>query len=131
MKKLFVLLTVLLFTNIAFADEWQEPPTQFAIVFSPGLKWPVEGGVEFSNPNVQAHAGYWKSQAALIEKGGPFAGRQGGMILLKSGISLEDAQKLATQDPAVQSQFFNVDVQTWMLFFNNVESGLKKSGEER
>lgn len=121
MKKLFVLFTVFLFTNIAFAEEWQQPPVQFVVAFSPGMKWPSDGNVDFSNPDVQSHVNYWHAQSAQIEKGGPFAGRQGGMILLKLGTSLEEAQRLASQDPAVQNQFFNVDVRAWMLFFNNAE----------
>lgn len=117
MKSLILALTIL-FAPLVLADQ-QGPATQYVIVITPGVNWPIDGKLDSNNPEIQKHGAYWGSQSALIEKGGPFIGRGSGMMLVKLGTSLEAAQKAASADPAVQSQFLNAEVRQWLLFLNN------------
>ncbi len=120
MKNIFLALTVLFFANIAFAaDEPSQVPTQYVIVITPGVKWPMDGKVDGNTPFVQKHGAYWGANSAWVEKGGPFLARGSGMMLIKSGTSLEAVQKLASEDPAVQDLFMNAEVRDWILYLDS------------
>lgn len=119
MKNLiFFFLAALSFTVTA----QQPPPVQYVVVHTPGIQWPEDGKVGFDKPWVKDHGQYWRNHPAQVEKGGPFVGRSGGMILLKPGVDLEQAQALAAQDPAVKHGYLNAEIRPWLLVIDNTSN---------
>lgn len=46
--------------------------------------------------------------------GGPFLDNSGGMMVCKTA-DLEEAKRIATEDPAVKAGLLNVEVKAWMV----------------
>ncbi len=57
--------------------------------------------------------------AMVIVIGGPFLDDSGGMMVSRAA-SLEAAQKLANDDPAVVGALLNVNVKPWMVPMSTV-----------
>jgi uncharacterized protein YciI len=85
------------------------------IVHSPGEKW--QNGVEFQEqPFVDEHVKYYAglhNEGKLFE-GGPFLDSTGGMMVMSAGVSKEEAEQLAQEDPTVIDGFLKANVHPWL-----------------
>lgn len=92
----------------------QEPPVYFVLFHTPGEKWTAN--VSFrEQPGVMEHVQYMARfvQTNQLVIGGPFLDNSGGMMVMQAG-SLEEAERLAKEDPSVQKGLLNVSVKPWM-----------------
>ena len=85
----------------------------YAVVFyTAGPKW--KKGRPAREQELADHDRYQQTlvQSGKLKMGGPFASIAGGMAVLEVA-SMEEAQKLAAEDPAVTSQVMRSLVQEW------------------
>ena len=90
-------------------------PVYFVLLHSPGPAWAK--GVPFrEQPGVKAHVEYMAGllRQNVLVMGGPFLDNTGGLMIARSG-SLEEAQRLADEGPAVKSGLLRVEVHPWMV----------------
>jgi uncharacterized protein YciI len=84
------------------------------IVHRPGPKW--QPGVNFQEQlGVEQHVGYFSGllAAGQLFAGGPFIDSTGGMCILSAGLSKEEAEKIAIEDPTVISGLLEAEVRPW------------------
>ncbi|GJH17674.1 cytosolic protein [Caballeronia novacaledonica] len=102
-------------------------PHYFVAFQTPGPKW-IQGVKYNEQPDFMKHVGYMieiqeKGLTVLsgpfMEKAGGLAGvlADGGMTIFKAA-DLAEAQKIATDDPAVQSGLLNVEVKMFWVPFH-------------
>ena len=67
-----------------------------------------------------------------VTAAGEMPGTGGGMMLLKPGTTMAEANKVAGEDPAVKSKLLQADVRQWLLFIDNTRSpaSIKKDKEK-
>ena len=85
----------------------------YAVEHKPGPSW-EQGTPFFKQPGLEKHIGYMKGfyDKGLIVMGGPFLDGSGGMMIMRAA-SLEEATKLANEDPAVKAGLLRVEVRAW------------------
>jgi uncharacterized protein len=91
------------------------PKTVFAVRFLPGPKW-VVGKSPMEQPGIQEHGA---NMDALHERhvlwcGGPFLDGTGGLAILRVE-SIEEAKRIASEDPGVKSGLLLCEVHPWLL----------------
>ncbi len=92
----------------------------YAVVFyTAGPEW--KKGRPAREQELEAHNAYQLSLArdGRLKLGGPFANIAGGMSILQVE-SIEEAQDLASKDPAVTSKIMRALVQHWEPSFGEV-----------
>ena len=95
-------------------------PVMSLVVFhSPGPKWP-EGGLDLSDPQVQAHAAHFgkEYEAGNLELGGPHPGHGGGMMVFKPGVDEAHVRTVAEDDPAVRAGIISYEVRPWVRVYD-------------
>jgi uncharacterized protein len=102
-------------------------PHYFVVFHSPGPNW-VEGTAYNEQPRFMDHVHYINGchDEGKIVLSGPFMESPGGLggVLASGGMAIfkaaniEEATKLGTDDPTVQSGMLNVDVRTWWVPFH-------------
>src|SRR5262245_4572153 len=93
------------------------PTPRFVIFHTPGPTWEDEKTV-MEQTGVAAHFAYLQNIAArgLIELAGPFiTGPGGGMLVLRDTVDQQTTDKIAAEDPAVQSGLITANVRTWLV----------------
>ena len=83
------------------------------------------GEKEFSNQDLQDHLLYAEKVAGeRYFVGGGFSNTGGGMILLKAD-NLEEAQRIAQNDPIIEKGFFRYELYEWepLILSENVVGG--------
>lgn len=104
------------------ATENSVAPQVFHVMFhSPGPQW-KEGVLFHLQTGVDKHIQYMAGllQQDLVVMGGPFTDNSGGMMVSRIS-SLEEAQRVASEDPAVKSGLLAVKVRPWMIAMKTVE----------
>ncbi len=94
------------------------PALSMVVFHSQGSNWP-EGGLDMSDPRVQAHAAHFgkELEAGRLEIGGPFPGHGVGMMVFKSGVEMEHVQSVAETDPAVEAGIIEFEIRSWARVF--------------
>lgn len=89
----------------------QDSQDRYVVMMTHGPKW--QSG---SEKQLDAHIKYWTtlSEQGKVFLGGPFADGSGGMSVLQS-VSKEEAEKIAKEDPAVQSGLLKAEVKPWRV----------------
>ena len=90
-------------------------PTYFVLLHTPGPKWRSDLPV-FQQPGIADHGRYLgglKASGALV-MAGPFLDNSGGMAILEAA-SLEEASRIANDDPAVKAGLLRVTVRPWLV----------------
>jgi peptidyl-prolyl cis-trans isomerase A (cyclophilin A) len=84
---------------------------RFVVVFSHGPKW--QAG---SEKQLDPHVKYWAglSDQGYVVEGGPYADGSGGLIVLQK-VTKADAERMAKDDPAVQSGLLQASVKQWVV----------------
>lgn len=100
------------------------PESQLVVIHSKGENFPAEG-ISFDDPRIQQHGKYW-ALSGIVEKGGPMPGTGGGMMLLKPGTTIEVAQKIANEDPAVGIKLLKADVRQWIVVIDSTRVNAAK-----
>jgi len=92
----------------------QQPSIYFVLFHSPGPQW-VHSLSFREQPGVMEHVAYMAAFAenGTLLLGGPFLDNSGGMMILKAE-TMEEAEKIANDDPTVKSGLLNVQVRQWM-----------------
>jgi uncharacterized protein YciI len=88
----------------------------------PGPAWRKDLDV-FHQPGVAEHLGYLRGLEASgeIAMSGPFlAEGQGGMVILRLGLSEEQARDLGERDPAVRSGLIVVEINPWLVTVDSI-----------
>jgi uncharacterized protein YciI len=95
--------------------ERKGPPTIYAVRFNTGPKW-VAGKSPFEQPGIREHIANMNAWAEkkVMWFGGPFLDGTGGLCGIRAK-DLEEAKKLADDDPCVKSGLFVPEVHPWML----------------
>lgn len=94
------------------------PPVYYVVFHHPGSQW--RAGVDFrEQPGVMEHVGYYREvfEAGKLKLGGPFLDNSGGMVVLTVA-SVQEAQQIADDDPAVKAGLLTVTVRPWMVPFS-------------
>ena len=98
------------------AEQPRRPPeTLYAVRFLPGPKWVADKG-PMEQPGIGEHAA---NMGALLQRkvlwcGGPFLDGAGGLAVFRAA-SLEEATRIASEDPAVASGLLVPEVHPWLL----------------
>ncbi len=100
------------------SDAKNPPKPRFVIFHSPGKNWP-EKGLSLDHPIVKEHAGYFAElkKQGLIERGGPFPGKAGGMMIFRPGLEEEQIEKIAKKDPGVVKGILQFQLKPWIDIF--------------
>ena len=101
----------------AMANE--TPPIYFVLFHKPGPHW-RDGKPFDEQPGIMEHVHYMGGFFASGElvMGGPFLDNSGGMMVFASA-TIEQAQAIATADPAVKAGLLTVNVKPWMAAFHH------------
>jgi uncharacterized protein YciI len=70
----------------------------------------------FEQDGLQAHLDHYRGLQArgLMAQGGPFMdGGSGGMMIGKPSLSMDEAQRIAAEDPCVMSGLLLAEVRPW------------------
>jgi uncharacterized protein YciI len=99
----------------------EEPAVYYVLFHSPGPEWNDEFSFR-EQPGIGAHVGYMAGllERGLIVMGGPYLDDSGGMMVSRAS-SLEEAERLAHEDPGVQSGLLTVEVKAWYVPMASVE----------
>lgn len=95
------------------------PPkdVRFVILHTPGPNWEV-GKPIFDQVGVQAHIDYYRRihSSGKLVLGGPFLdGSAGGMMVPETGLTEEEVNTIAREDPAVKSGLLRAAVRPWLI----------------
>lgn len=92
-----------------------QPKIRYVVIHTPGKAW--QTGVDFrEQPGVEQHVLHYRKlfERGLLEMGGPYLVTDGGgMMVTTPGVSAEEIQAFAAEDPAVQSGLLNYEVRPW------------------
>ncbi len=96
-------------------------PTYQVIRHAPGPQW-ASGKAFREQPGVDEHVRYleWLREQGYLLMGGPYLDESGGMVVLKVP-TVEDARRLADDDPAVRSGLLTVTVHPWLVPLSRME----------
>ena len=89
---------------------------RFVIQHRPGPKWVPN--LDFNEqPMVKTHVQYWRTcfYENKLALGGPFLDGSGGMVLCHANLSLEDVERMAENDPAVQNGLLFFEIKQWFI----------------
>jgi uncharacterized protein YciI len=90
---------------------------RFVIFHKPGPAW-LPGKSMFEQPGVRdhvAHYGKWR-EAGKLELGGPHLDAGGGgMMIPVAGVTEEEANRFANEDPAVKGGTLIAEVRPWLI----------------
>lgn len=91
-------------------------PKHYAIIYSPGEQW-AEGRTIYQQ-DLRGHGEYMQSllDDGRLMHGGPFSDSSGGMAIVRAA-SMEEAQRMVDNDPAVQSGVFSASLRPWQMVF--------------
>lgn len=92
------------------------PPTRFVVFHRPGPKWQKE--INFrSQPGVGEHVAHYRTlqQEGKLAMGGPFLDGGGGMMITVPGLTREEVESFAQDDPAVQNGLLLTEVRQWYV----------------
>jgi uncharacterized protein len=102
-------------------------PHYFVAFQTPGPKW-VKGVKYNEQPEFPKHVGYMTEmqEKGLTVMSGPFMEKAGGLhgVLQDGGMTIfkaadiEEATRIASADPSVQSEFLNVEVKMFWVPFH-------------
>ncbi len=95
------------------------PATYFVLVHTPGPAW--KSGVGFRDqPGIADHVRYMDAFLArgVLIMAGPFLDNSGGMAIFHTA-SLEEAQRLANDDPTVKNGLLRVTVRPWLAVMDS------------
>ena len=98
-----------------------KPTVVFAVRFLPGAKW-IAGKPANEQPGIDDHVrnlGQWHDRE-LLYCGGPFLDGTGGLSVLRVS-SLEKANALVAEDPAVRAGLLVSEIHPWLLAFERSE----------
>lgn len=87
-----------------------------AVFHSPGPKW--QKGVDFhEQPNIMAHVQHYAKlhQEGKLLLGGPFIDQDAGGMMIADGVSREELEAFAADDPAVKDGLLTFEVKTWYV----------------
>lgn len=93
----------------------QPPPVYHVFFHSPGPQW--KSGVSFrEQPGIEEHVAYMRDllEQGLMVMGGPFLDDSGGMMVSRIP-TLDEARRVASQDPGVESGLLRVEVRAWLV----------------
>lgn len=96
-------------------DTGQPPPVYHVFFHSPGPQW--KPGVSFrEQPGIEEHVAYMHGllERGLMVMGGPFLDDSGGMMVSRIP-TLEEARRVASEDPGVESGLLRVEVRAWLV----------------
>ena len=68
-------------------------------------------------PGIGRHIGYYGGLRQRVTVGGYFPDDAGVLMILTPGMSLEQARKIAEEDPAVKAELLQLEVREWLLVF--------------
>lgn len=103
--------------------EHAEPTTRHVVLHTPGPGWDADSP-PFDQPGVSEHVAYLEDLARRkkIEMSGPFLkDGVGGMILLATNVSAEEAEQIGTNDPGVKSGLIRYEVRPWLITIRGAE----------
>lgn len=108
----------LLLLTMPLAGRAESDPNYFLLTYSPGSSWNTSISYE-EQPGLKKHHEYLESLHIndQLVMGGPVPGPDGeflSVMLLRTG-SLEEAEKLASQDPGVQTRVVVAEVVPWSV----------------
>jgi uncharacterized protein YciI len=89
----------------------------FALIHRPGPAW-AEGVGYREQPGIERHIGHMRrlfDEGSMV-MGGPFLDDAGGLVLLEVH-GLDDATRLARDDPTVRDGLLSVEVHPWRVVF--------------
>ena len=97
------------------SESKQAPPIYYVLFHTPGPQWQA-GAPYREQPGVMDHVNYMATFMAdnTLVIGGPFLDDSGGMMVCKTN-TLEEARRIASEDPAVKGGLLNVEVKAWMV----------------
>jgi len=96
--------------------ELDPPDIRPVVELRPGAKW--EPQVPFrEQPGIGRHIGYYGDLRQRVTVGGYFPDDAGVLMILTPGMSLEQARKIAEEDPAVKAELLQLEVREWLLVF--------------
>ncbi|MGE0634744.1 MAG: YciI family protein [Pseudobdellovibrionaceae bacterium] len=94
----------------------EAPPVQYVVFHKPGPKW--QKGVDFrEQPGVREHVIHYAKirEEGKLFLGGPFLDGSGGMMITSYGISKEEVEKFAAEDPAIKSGLLAYEIKPWLI----------------
>jgi uncharacterized protein YciI len=95
------------------------PQIHFAVIHAPGSNW-KPGVAAREQTGLQGHVEHYRAlfQAGKLKVGGPFLDEaSGGIMVFESSVAESEAQKLATEDPAVKSGLLTFELRPWGWVF--------------
>ena len=117
MKQIALKLSVAVFALCLLSFGHAAPTsTRFVVFHRPGPKWQKE--LDFRNqPGVGDHVAHYRTlqQEGKLAMGGPFLDGGGGMMITVPGLSREEVETFAHDDPAVQSGLLLTEVRQWYV----------------
>lgn len=99
----------------------KDNPVFYVLLHAPGPQW--KDGIPFrQQPGIEEHVRYMAGllEQGLILMGGPFLDDSGGMMISRIA-TLEEARRVANEDPAVKAGTLTVTVRPWMVPMTSIE----------
>ena len=102
------------------ADNNSSPTFFFVLIHSPGEKW-VDSLSFNEQPGIMNHVNYMRGffENKKLVLGGPFLDNSGGMMICNVE-TMEEAEKIANDDPEVKGGILNVKVKKWYVAMSNM-----------
>ena len=112
------------FSNHSSAQTMEKPGPKiyFVLFHTPGVNW-IDSLPFREQPGVMDHVQYMATflEQKKLVMGGPFLDNSGGMMIYNCE-TIEEAQKIANDDPTVKSGLLNVEVKQWMVAMQTIEN---------
>ena len=92
------------------------PPLHHVVIHRPGPHW-KPGVPAFEQPGLQAHVDHFRPliDSGALVIGGPFMDdASGGMMICDPGMSREDVERFAAEDPTVRSGLLVCEIRPWL-----------------
>jgi len=115
-RSLIVLAFSVSIGTLAHSQSSPMNPTQFVVVHSPGPSWKA-GVPAFEQEGLQLHVAHYSQllEQGKLVMGGPFLdARSGGIMVAAPGVSQQELQAFAAEDPAVKSGLLTFEVRPWL-----------------
>lgn len=117
-KELFLTIILFIFlSNNLYSQNMNKPTPSifFVLIHTPGENW-VDSLSFQEQPNVMEHVKYMSTflKSKKLIMGGPFLDNSGGMMIYKCE-KIEEAEKIANDDPCVKNGLLNVEVKQWLV----------------
>ncbi|MEZ4838696.1 YciI family protein [Flavobacterium sp.] len=123
-KEIIVSIVLFFFLSADLYSQNNKPsaPTTFFVLFhTPGKNWVASLPFK-EQPNVMEHVKYMSTflESKKLIMGGPFLDNSGGMMIY-SCEKIEEALKIANDDPCVKNGLLNVEVKQWFVPMKTIE----------